>query len=80
MYSGRSRLEGELHRFKAQIAGNSYSIAKICNDEAVQFSSKMHVHEQIRGSQSRLVVGSVSSRCAREWPCWRKLAFDCEIQ
>jgi len=40
-------------RFKAQIkaqitgqiAGNSCSIAKICNDEAVHFSPKMHVHE-----------------------------------
>jgi hypothetical protein len=32
-------------RFKAQIAGNRCSIAKICNDEAVQFSPKMHVHE-----------------------------------
>ncbi len=31
--------------FKAQIAGNSYSIAKICNDEAVHFSPKVHVHE-----------------------------------
>ena len=36
-------------RFQAQIAGqdagNSGSIAKICNDEAVHFSPKMHVHE-----------------------------------
>jgi hypothetical protein len=32
-------------RFKAQIVGNSRSIAKICNDEAVHFSPKMHVHE-----------------------------------
>jgi len=31
--------------FKAQIAGNSCSIAKICNNEAVDFSPKMHVHE-----------------------------------
>ena len=30
--------------FKAQITANSCSIAKICNDEAAQFSSKMHVH------------------------------------
>jgi len=28
-----------------QIAGNSCSIAKICNNEAVDFSPKMHVHE-----------------------------------
>jgi hypothetical protein len=28
-----------------QIAGNSCSIAKICNDEAVYLSPKMHVHE-----------------------------------
>ncbi len=34
-----------MFRFKAQIAGNSYSIAKICNDEAVHFRPKMHVHE-----------------------------------
>jgi len=36
-------------RFKGQIAGqiagSSCSIAKICNDEAVQFSPNMHVHE-----------------------------------
>jgi hypothetical protein len=36
-------------RFKGQIAGqitgNSGSIAKICTDEAVHFSPKMHVHE-----------------------------------
>jgi hypothetical protein len=38
-----------MFRFKGrnggQIAGNSYSIAKICNDEAVHFSPKMLVHE-----------------------------------
>jgi len=32
-------------RFKAQIAGNGCSIAKICNDETVHFSPKMLVHE-----------------------------------
>jgi hypothetical protein len=32
-------------RFKAQIAGNSCSIAKICNDEAVHFGPEMQVHE-----------------------------------
>jgi hypothetical protein len=32
-------------RFKAQITGYSCSIAKICNDEAVHFRPKMHVHE-----------------------------------
>ncbi len=31
--------------FKAQIAGNSCSITEICNDEAVHFSPKMHVHD-----------------------------------
>ncbi len=31
--------------FKPQIAANSRSIAKICNDEAVHFSPKMHFHE-----------------------------------
>ena len=31
--------------FKAQIAGNSCSIAKICNDEALHFSPKMLVHD-----------------------------------
>jgi len=45
----RCRLEAEMRRFKAriagQIAGNSCSIAKICNDEAVHFSPKMHAHE-----------------------------------
>ena len=54
IHSGRSRLEGEMCRFKGrtagQIAGNSCSIAKICNDEAAHFSPKMHVHEWIRGS------------------------------
>jgi hypothetical protein len=44
-FSGRSRLEGEIRRFKAQIAGNGYSIAKIRNDEAVQFNPKLLVHE-----------------------------------
>ena len=41
-------------RFKGrnagQIADNSRSIARICNDEAVHFSPKMHVHQYIRGS------------------------------
>ncbi len=32
-------------RFKARIAGNGCSIAKICNDEAAHFSPEMHVHE-----------------------------------
>lgn len=32
-------------RLKAQIAGTSCSIAKICNDEAVHFSPETHVHE-----------------------------------
>ena len=36
------RLKG---RNAGQIAGNSCSIAKICNDEAMHFSPKMHVHE-----------------------------------
>ncbi len=31
--------------FKAQIVGNRYSIAKICNDEAVSLRPKVHVHE-----------------------------------
>jgi len=48
IFSGRSILEGEMCRFKGgnagQIADNSCSIAKICNDEAVHFSPKMHVH------------------------------------
>jgi hypothetical protein len=38
-----------MRRFKVRIAGqiadNSCSIAKICNDEAVYLSPKMHVHE-----------------------------------
>jgi hypothetical protein len=38
-----------MHRFKGriagQIAGNSCSIAKICNDEAVHFGPKMQVYE-----------------------------------
>jgi hypothetical protein len=34
-----------MYRFKAQIADNSCSIAKICNDEAVHFSPRMLVHE-----------------------------------
>ncbi len=45
IYSGRSRLQGEMCSFKAQVAGNSCSIAKICNDEAEPSSPKMHVHE-----------------------------------
>ena len=46
-----------MRRFKAQIASNSYSIAKICNDEAVYFNPRMLVHEQIRGSVSAVWVG-----------------------
>ena len=38
MCSFKARIEG-------QIAGNSCSIAKICNDEAARFSPKMQVHE-----------------------------------
>ena len=34
-----------MRRLREQIAENSCSIAKICNDEAEQFSPKMHVHE-----------------------------------
>jgi hypothetical protein len=30
------RLEGKMSSFKAQIAGNSRAIAKVCNDEAVR--------------------------------------------
>ncbi len=39
-------------RFKGvrQITGYSCSIAKICNDEAVHFRPKMHVHESVRGA------------------------------
>jgi len=44
-------------RFKGrnagQIASNSCSIAKICNDEAVHFSPKMRVHVKITGSLTR---------------------------
>ena len=43
--SGASRLASEMCRFKAQIAGNICSIAKICNDEAGHFMPKMQVHE-----------------------------------
>ena len=32
-------------RNAGQIASNYCSIAKICNDDAVHFSPKMHVHE-----------------------------------
>ena len=32
-------------RIAGQIAGNRCSIANICNDEAVHFSPKTHVHE-----------------------------------
>lgn len=42
---GRGRLKGEMCRFKAQNAGNRRYIAKIGNDEAMQFSPKLHVHE-----------------------------------
>ena len=38
MCSFKARIEG-------QIAGNSCSIAKICNDVAAHFSPRMHVHE-----------------------------------
>ncbi len=34
-----------MRRFKAQTAGSSCSIGKICNDEAAYFSPKMHVYE-----------------------------------
>ena len=49
-----------MRRFKAQIAGNICSIARICNDEAVQFSPKMHVHEQIGGCLGRRAGNSVT--------------------
>jgi hypothetical protein len=38
-------LEVELRKFKAQIAGNARSIAKICNDDVVRFSAKMDAYE-----------------------------------
>jgi hypothetical protein len=45
-------------RFKGrnagQIAGNSCSIAKICNDEAANFSPKMLVQEYISGSLRKI--------------------------
>ncbi len=47
------RLKG---RNAGQIAGNSCSIAKICNDEAVYFNPRMLVHEQIRGPVSAVWV------------------------
>ena len=34
-------------RFKAQIADNSYSVTSSCNDEAMHFSPKIQVCEQI---------------------------------
>ena len=42
-----------MRRFKAQIAGKSHFVAKICNGEAVQFALKMRVYEQIRGSLAK---------------------------
>ncbi len=32
-------------RIAGQIAGNRRSVAKICNDESVNFSPKIHVHD-----------------------------------
>jgi hypothetical protein len=34
-----------MYSSKAQIEGIACPIAKICNEEAVHFSPKMHVHE-----------------------------------
>jgi hypothetical protein len=45
IYSGQSRWEPEMCRFKAQFAANSRSIGKSCNAEAVPVSSKMRVYE-----------------------------------
>ena len=41
-------------RFKGRNAGNSCSIAKICNDEAANFSPKMLVQEYISGSLRKI--------------------------
>jgi len=35
---------------EAQIAGNSWTIAKICNEELEDFSHRQTIHELIRGS------------------------------
>ena len=45
--SGRDRLRSQIHRIKAQIAGNSLFIAQICNAEAVDLGFKMFAHELI---------------------------------
>ena len=45
--SGRDRLRSQIHRIKAQIAGNSHFIAQICNTEAMGLGFKMYAHELI---------------------------------
>ena len=54
-------------RIAGQIAANICSIAKICNDEAAQFSPKMHVHELIRGS---LTLDRRLAGCHDAQPDW----------
>ena len=48
--SGRSRSVSEMGRIKAQFAGNSWTIAKICNAVTGDFGLIDADHELIRGS------------------------------
>ncbi len=48
--SGRADMRFKMFKFKAQNAGNSESIAKICNAEVGHFGLRAAVHELIRGS------------------------------
>ncbi len=48
--SGSFSCDVKMCQFKAPIAGNSQSIAKIGNAELAHFNKQMLIHELIRGS------------------------------
>ncbi|MET0049148.1 MAG: hypothetical protein ABW066_15310 [Sedimenticola sp.] len=49
--SERAELRIRIFRFKAQIAGNSQSIAKICNEEVGSYGRKAAVNGLFSGSK-----------------------------
>jgi hypothetical protein len=54
-----------MRQFKAPIAGNSPSIAKIGNAELAHFNQQMLIHELIRGSIGDSATYSKASSCSR---------------
>ena len=47
-----------MSRIKAQFAGNSWTIAKICNAEAAHFSAESRVHEFSRDSLEGVYINN----------------------